>query len=169
MLPVRTIPMRAPPVANDGSVRITLNNPMLEIPAEDIARLEEAYSLSRSVRCYTSVDCLLLLMYALRFWPVLLLMPLTLVGYWGAVRYSRSGLVAYALFIVTAGICGRLVLFYTYAHMVTRCFLLLVILLELMILRVVHKFMRAIAQLSEEDLLILKSGVVPLTSRIVYW
>merc|ERR1712093_364861 len=114
-----------PPVSNDVVVNIPSQS-QLEMPTEQIEKLGHAYSMSRSVKCYTSLDTFLLMMYALRFWPVLLLMPLTLVGYYGAVRYKRSCLVAYAFFIVTAGICGRLVLLYTYSHMMTRCFLFLV-------------------------------------------
>merc|ERR1719409_1709181 len=115
--------------------------------------------MSRSIRCYTVIDIFLIVLYALQYLPLLALMPLPLIGYWGARKYNKPCVIAYALFVVLAGIFGRIVLLWYSPLWLTRVLLIIVIVIELWILKIVTKFIKIIGTLTEEDRELLKHGV----------
>merc|ERR1712146_228517 len=119
-----------------GHVVLTMQQPG---PVIDEVRLEEfayVHAMSRSIKCFAIIDCCLVLFYALSSWLFLALLPLPLIGYWGASKFNVPLTMVYAVFIVVAT-CGRVVLLIYSESLFYQLLMVLVIICEIYILRIV--------------------------------
>lgn len=130
--------------------------------------LQHIYNMGRSTKCFTIIDLFLIVLYALQYYVLLLLLPLPLIGFWGARNFARNLVMTYAVFLVIFAIGGRVVLIYLREDLLSRIFLVIVIVIELWILKIVIRFINALKEISEEDRALLRVG--PSThARFVYW
>lgn len=139
------------------------------ITDEQLDQMEEnayTYSMARSIKCFAVVDCCLVFFYALQSWLFLILVPLPLLGYWGAAKFSAVFSSIYAVFIVVATI-GRLVLFFYATSFLMQMLLIIVVFCEIYIFSVVIKFIRRIWDITQHDRELLENGGLPV--RVVYW
>jgi len=138
-------------------------------PVVDEGLLEEyayVHAMSRSIKCFAIIDCCLVLFYALSSWLFLALLPLPLLGYWGASKFNAPLTMVYAVFIVLAT-CGRVVILIYSDSLFYQLLMVLVIVCEIYILRIVTRFVQAIWRYSPEDKQMLEHGVLP--ARALVW
>merc|ERR1719171_2607520 len=57
-------------------------NPGAQLTEDQVARMDELahlYHSSRSIKCFTIIDCFLVTLYALSYWPIILLLPFPMI------------------------------------------------------------------------------------------
>ena len=114
--------------------------------------------MSRHIKCFAIIDCFLVLLYALSYLILIFLLPLPVIGYWGAKRYQPSLTAVYATFILLFGIIGRCILMAYSDTFLQQMLLAIVVCIEVFILRVVVTFFQEIKDMSDEDRLLLELG-----------
>lgn len=133
---------------------------------EQMEEIAYTYSMSRSIKCFAVVDCCLVFFFALSSWYLLILVPVPLVGYWGAQKFSPVFTSIYASFNVAKTI-GFLILFFVATSVLMKMLLIIVVFCEIYIFSVVIKFIRRIWNITAEDRELLENGGLPV--RVVYW
>lgn len=151
-----------PPVMG-GPSNLIIMQTQTNLSDQQIERMDDfayTHSLSRSIKCFAIIHSCLVLFNAISSWWLLILLPLPLIGYWGASKFSTSLTMAYAAFIVLA-ILGRAVWAMHEDKVLYRILQILVILCEIYILRVVIRFIQRVRALSPEDRAFLQTGLLP--------
>jgi len=139
-------------------------------PVPDEGRLEEfayVHAMGRSIKCFAIIDCCLVLFYALNSWLFLALLPLPLIGYWGASKYNKMLVMVYGAFIIFATI-GRVVILIYSDSLFYQLLMVLVIICEIYIFRIVTRFVQAIWSYTDEEKQMLEHGMLPARAMVWY-
>lgn len=158
--------------APNGQVLIQMPyNPHANMSNDQIDRMEElaqVFHMSKSIKCFAIIDCFLVTLYALSYFILIFLLPLPIVGYYGAKKYQPSLVTVYAVFLVVFAIFGRCVLLFYSETFFHQMLMAIVICIEIFILKVVVNFIGEIKTLTDEDRLLLELGPVPLAGPMVW-
>jgi len=158
--------------APNGQVLIQMPyNPHANMSNDQIDRMEELaqlFHMSKSIKCFAIIDCFLVTLYALTYFILIFLLPLPIIGYYGAKKYTPSLVAVYAVFLVVFAIFGRCVMLVYSDTFFHQLLMAIVICIEIFILKVVVNFISEIKTLSDEDRLLLELGPVPLAGPMVW-
>eukprot|EP00658_Telonema_sp_P-2_P021628 TRINITY_DN1861_c0_g1_i1.p1 TRINITY_DN1861_c0_g1~~TRINITY_DN1861_c0_g1_i1.p1 ORF type:complete len:168 (-),score=41.93 TRINITY_DN1861_c0_g1_i1:186-689(-) len=116
-------------------------------------REEELLSLyitGRSIKWFAVLDMLLALFYVFTNFVFLCLLPLPLIGYWGARKFNRNAIGMY-MGIVVLFIAIRVYILVFDAGVLLQIIFALIILVEIWILRILWSLWQQLRDLTEEE------------------
>jgi hypothetical protein len=161
-IPPQTAPINPEPISFIHTHHELPQNIILA--EEDVVK---AYNISRTIKLFAIIDCILCGLNAIYYWPFLILILLTFMGYYGAKTYNTIYIAGYILYNLLQLILRSVTIIYYNLSVFEFVIFTLTIIITIWILELNIKFIRIINNMIPENLALLRRDYIPSEQYII--
>ena len=161
-IPPQTVPTNPEPISFIHTHHELPQNVILA--EEDVVK---AYNISRTIKLFAVIDCILCGFNAIYYWPFLILILLPFMGYYGAKTYNTKFIAGYILYNLLQLILRSTTLIYYNLPVFEFVMFTLTIIITIWILELNIKFVGIIHNMIPENLALLRGDYIPSEQYII--